>query len=75
MKTEELNCCNWSGVIARGKIHSLITETTTGCMELPECGEESSIQTEGTLTGGIQIIESSTPLPASAENLCLGRRQ
>lgn len=43
---EELNRCNWSGVTARGKIHNLITETTTGCTELLERGEESSIQRE-----------------------------
>lgn len=72
-KTEKLNCCNWSGAAAQGRIYKLITETTTGCVEIPEGDEESSIQTEGALTKRIQITKGSSPLTASAENLCSGR--
>lgn len=71
-KTEKLNCCNWSGAVIRGKIYKLIIETTTGCVELPERDEESSVQTEGALTKRIQITKGSAPLTASAENLCSG---
>lgn len=53
------NCCNWSGVTARGKIHSLITETATGCRELPERGEESSIQREH-LPEGFRLSEAAS---------------